>query len=99
LQTLNKKQRVSRKAHPLLKGINIMKKINENNGKMTREELLDKINSIVTDARAKLEQLQNDDSDTAYYLSLDLEKTINQFDSIADYLDGLYDEISYCLDN
>lgn len=76
-----------------------MKNFNENNGKMTREELLDKINSIVIDARAKLEQLQNDDSDTAYYLSLDLEKTINQFDSIADYLDGLYDEISYCLNN
>jgi hypothetical protein len=76
-----------------------MKKINENNGKMTREELLDKINSIVTDARAKLEQLQNDDSDTAYYLSLDLEKTINEFDSIADYLDGLYDEVRYCLDS
>jgi hypothetical protein len=76
-----------------------MKVYNENNGKMTREQFTDMSDKLLIDARAKLERLRSDDSDTAYYLSFDLEKAINEFDSIADYLDGLYDEIICCLDS
>lgn len=76
-----------------------MKIYNENDGKMTREELIDKVTEIVIDAKAKLERLKNDDSDTAYYLSMEFEEVIDKFDSIADYLDGMYDEVITCLQN
>lgn len=76
-----------------------MKIYNENDGKMTREELIDKVAEIVIDARAKLERLKDDDSDTAYYLSMEFEEVIDKFDSVADYLDGLYDEVITCLQN
>lgn len=76
-----------------------MKIYNENDGKMTRDQLVDKVNEIVIDARAKLERLKDDDSDTAYFLSVEFEKVINKFDSISDYLDGIYDEVITCLQN
>ena len=76
-----------------------MKIYNENDGTMTREELIDKVAEIVIDARAKLERLKDDDSDTAYYLSMEFEEVIDKFDSVADYLDGLYDEVIACLQN
>lgn len=76
-----------------------MKTYNENNGKLTRDELINKINEIVIDAKAKLERLKNDDSDIAYELSCDLEQVISEFESAADYLDGIYDEVITCLNN
>lgn len=76
-----------------------MRIYNENDGKLTREELIDRISDIVIDARAKLERLKDDDSDTAYFLSIEFEEAIEKFDGIADYLNGIYDEVITCLNN
>ena len=76
-----------------------MKTYNETQGKMTRDELIHAVNEIVIDARAKLKRLKDDDSDIAYELSCDLEEVISDFESAADYLDGLYEEIVTCLNN
>lgn len=76
-----------------------MKIYDEKYGKMSREELIYKVYEIVDDAKAKLERLKDDNSDTAYFLSVYFEKAINDFDNAADYLDGLYDEVIICLNN
>ena len=76
-----------------------MKKNNEVQATLSREELIQAINRITIDARAKLERLKNDNSDTAYELSCDFEEIINDFESAADYLDGIYEEVILCLNN
>ena len=66
---------------------------------MNRDELIAMINTIVTDINKKLEALDNDDSDTAYELHEALKEAKSDFESAADYLDGVYDEVVICLNN
>lgn len=72
-----------------------MKLYSENDGKMTRDDFILAVDRLVIDARVKLEKLEADDSDTAYFLSIELSKAIHKFECAADSIEMLYEEIAY----